>query len=1827
MALFYRMKATFLVGLLFLTSQIHGQNYLMDGTDITDCDGFFLDSGGGNGSYGPNEDFTTTICATGAPGEGTHAQLIFSGVNLPAGDTLYFYDGPDTNAPLLGIANFFTPGDPFIVQATAANPGGCITFHFVSDATNESEGWSADINCVASCQTIQALLVDSDPPVFPADTGWIDACPGERISFSGAGMYPQDGLIYNHSDLDSEFHWDFGDGGLAVGPNVTHIYEEPGGYVVQLTIIDQMGCTNTNFITQRVRISPPPNFAAGGTLDTEICAGDTINLNAIVGLMDADRNISVTPGEAGFQSEGVRSDSLALPDGTGVAHETSISFTEFSPGQVLTNIDDLLSICVNIEHSWMRDLEISIICPDGTEVILHDHPANTGSQVYLGEPNDFDGANPIPGVGYDYCWTPESTTGTWLEYANDNSPPTLPPGDYTSYEPLSDLLGCPLNGQWTIHVEDLWEIDNGFIFSWGINFDPSLYPDIEVFSPDLVDYAWVSNPTIFYQDQDSIAASPQNAGLANYEFTVTDEFGCNYDTSINITVLPLTHPDCYNCADNLGEVADTIICEGEMVDFDVSSDVPLETEVVFETFPQYPIGEDNHPPANPYNSIININSIFPTTLNDPTTQIISVCFDLETDFDADIEVYLRAPSGETLELTTNNGGAQDNYTNTCFTPNAATPITAGNAPFTGDFQPEGDWADLNNADIIGDWTLLVSDQFGNNMFGVLNSWSITFMTTNEIDYTWTNSGTLTCDDCPTPTASPTGTTTYQVSATDNYGCTFDEDVTVNVINNQSAPDVSCEITGETEITFTWPAVNGIMDYDINVITDGVPTGFQGPYNGLSYVADGLNPNSTVTLEVRVYTGGAPLSCTVEIGSATCTNDNCFLSIDLVDQVQDVSCFGLTDGAISTMASDGAEPYAFSLDGSVTTQGNGNFSNLAAGGHFVVVSDQDMCTDTLFFNVDQPDELVVTPVIDQVISCNGEEDGILNASVTGGNTDFEFTWNTSPPSSGALLSGIGAGNYTVSVEDNRGCTAENSIMIDEPELLTVALDAMMATCNDSDDGQITAIVQGGTGDYTYNWDNGLGDQDTHTGLQPGQYCVTVEDENGCEANACIDINAPDALVIESIIFEEVDCFGNNTGSATVTVSGGTGNYEYLWSDSLAQISATAVFLPAGTYTVIVTDEGGCQITGDVEVTQPDLLEINFDITDALCKDESNGAATAVPQGGTEPYEYAWETGAMEETAEGLAEGSYVVSVTDARGCEAEATVDIGEPAEAVSVMLDQTVQGCFGQSENEAIATPSGGTGTNYTYTWSDGQISQTAVSLDSLVYAVTVTDENGCTAENTIELQDLTEIDFIINTVRPSCFGYTDGSMGANLVEGGSGSGYTYQWSTNQFTSVINNLSAGIYTVTVMDSQGCETVRERELPQPPEITFEFDITDVLCNGDQTGAASVINIEGENNNYTFQWDANAGGSTNATAENLGVGTYSVIVTDDENCSSEDQVVIEEPTAIEIAFELKHNECHGDQEGAVSAMVEGGIPNYTFEWSSGSDQSKLNDLPAGEYVLSVTDENGCLMEATAIVTQPDRLELAIETEDVTCYGDRDGTIYMDLDGGTQPYSYSLDNQNFNGASTIVGLTAGTYDLFIRDANGCRIFDNATINEPDEFIVDAGEDRRAINLGDTIQLFADQMNGEAPIVYEWSSQVDSVLSCMVCRSPFVETQNTVTLYLDAYDARGCEASDIITIVVNKDRVVLVPTGFTPNNDNTNDRLLVHGKEGTRITLFQIFDRWGELVYENSDFMVNDPEIGWDGTFRNEMMSSGVYIWYIEAEYVDGATESFKGQTTLIR
>ncbi|MCB9283975.1 MAG: proprotein convertase P-domain-containing protein [Lewinellaceae bacterium] len=1665
--------------LLFQASaiSIYGQNYLMNGTPITDCGGFFLDSGGGSNPYGPNQNFETTICPDGSTG--THIRLNFSGVEVIPPDFLCFFDGPTSAAPSLGCSSDYLPGAPFIIQATAANLSGCVTVTFNSDATVQGAGWAAAMECIPACQLITAVLTNSDPIVNPPDTGYIDICPGDQVSFQGHGLYPQNGILYNHSDLTSTFEWDFGDGTIGLGPNASHQYPDPGGYIVQLTITDQLGCRNTNFLSQRVRVATIPNFELSPDWNNQICVGDTIAIGATVNQDTSSSVVTVLPPlEGAFQSTGIRSDSLPLPDGTGASYQSSIYFNQFSPGQVLTNINDLLGIGINIEHSYLRDLEISLSCPDGTSVILHNFAGQTGGEVFLGEPYEADeGFNPpIPGVGYDYNWTNNATNGTWLQYANNFSPPTLPPGDYNSFEPLTNLLGCPLNGEWTITVQDLWAIDNGYIFSWNVQFDPDLYPALETFTPTYINWEWDSIPSITYYSQDSIEGSPENAGIASYTFFLYDDFGCTWDTTVQVNVLPFTHPDCYSCQQNINPVPDTVVCAGEPITLDVGVNL-APPPVTFESYQNYPIGFSNHPPSNPYASPILVNSIIPAVITNPVTDLASVCFDMNTNFLSDIIVRLRAPNGSILELTSNNGGTSDFYTQTCFTPTAVTPITAGSPPFTGNYKPEGSWTTLNGAPINGQWALLISDGAGPNFLGNFNWWSITFNTQNTITYTWTPNNTLSCTDCPAPVATPQGPNTYVVQSLDSYNCVSSDSIQVDMAPLIPAPDVSCDASVPNEVLFTWTQVDTFTQYLVNVNNLGWE-----PANGfLSHLVTGLPNGALATIEVMVADTGTP--CQAEIGFSDCIT--CTVSIS-AQNATGISCVGQCDGTVQLLGLTGLPPYTYTVvntgDLSTTTQaGNGLFTGLCPGTYLGIVQDLGSCLDSVSFVID-----------------------------------------------GAIPMGL--------------------------------------------------------------------------------------------------------TVVET---QSISCFGENDGEAKATPSGGVAPYTYLWGDPLAQILPTATLLTAGPVSVTVTDANGCQVSGSTAVTQPLPLQLTPASTNVLCFNGTSGTGQVAVTGGTYPYNFLWNDtpGTADSLVANLPAGSYEVLVTDAHGCQANANITITQPASALTASAAQTDIACFGENAGQAQVTANGGTGgPNYTYHWNNNASTSTISGLSPQIYTVTVTDANGCQANASVNITQYDPMTITVIFSPVSCAGYMDGELAVTAVSGGSESGMlNYTWSANPGLNddVISGLAGGqTYGVTVTDDQGCSATGSVFLVEPNPMSIQVSGQDASCFGSANGAATVTSVLNATGMVNYQWGPNANDQTTQTASNLQAGVYAVEVVDALGCIATGTVEVDQPPPITVDFDVSPNDCFGYQDGVVSATPGGGVGGFEYAWSTGSGGTIIDKLPAGWYYLTLTDANDCVLEDSVEVTQPDIINPGIEVQDVSCFGDRDGRIIITPQGGTGPYLYSLNDVNYTGSSTLVGLYAGPYTLYIRDANGCFWFDDLSVNQPPamEVIIPLAPEV-SINLGETILLSAYTENNQGPAQLTWSAPYDGTLSCTECDETTSNTENTITYQVFAIDTVGCEATGKVIVRVIKERVLLVPTAFSPNGDGHNDRLLVHGQEGSLVTLFRIFDRWGELLYEARNFPVNDPNTGWDGTFKGQAMNSGAFLWYAEVEYIDGLQQTFKGTTTLIR
>jgi hypothetical protein len=365
---------------------------------------------------------------------------------------------------------------------------------------------------LVGCQEIISQLDSSTPA---AGANGIDICQGDQITFNGSGNYTENGLFYTQDDATSTFTWDFGDGTSQSGvglTSVTHTYNDQGGYLVQLQITDVMGCTNTNYISQKVRVSLTPLYIPLSS-DKTICFGNQTLLGA--NAYDPTWTQNCSP---------VASDTLLLPDGVGNSYESVIFLDCYDPGQTLDDINDLYGIYANLEHSWLGDLLIEVECPTGQTVTLKNYPGGGGT--FLGEPvslgsPDANSGDLTMGNGYFYSWANTPTYGTMVGEAGNyqysyvdnggnphNNQNYLPAGSYTSASPLSGLVGCELNGNWTLRVTDNLALDNGYAFSFLVVMDPGLLPSAWSFTTNVVTEGWLPDPTIIAYGVNNITVQP-----------------------------------------------------------------------------------------------------------------------------------------------------------------------------------------------------------------------------------------------------------------------------------------------------------------------------------------------------------------------------------------------------------------------------------------------------------------------------------------------------------------------------------------------------------------------------------------------------------------------------------------------------------------------------------------------------------------------------------------------------------------------------------------------------------------------------------------------------------------------------------------------------------------------------------------------------------------------------------------------------------------------------------------------------------------------------------------------------------------------------------------------------------------------------------------------------------------------------------------------------------------------------------------------------------------------------------------------------------------------
>lgn len=449
-----------------------------------------------------------------------------------------------------------------------------------------------------------------------------------------------------------------------------------------------------------------------------------------------------------------------------------------------------------------------------------------------------------------------------------------------------------------------------------------------------------------------------------------------------------------------------------------------------------------------------------------------------------------------------------------------------------------------------------------------------------------------------------------------------------------------------------------------------------------------------------------------------------------------------------------------------------------------------------------------------------------------------------------------------------------------------------TCNGGSNGSATVIAYGGKKPYKYNWAPPSDTNATDTGLIEGSYVCTVADAAGDTVRDTIKISQPTPVAV-TVVDSNTTC-GKSNGEAMASVSGGTSPYAYLWNTSPAQTTASAGNLTAGTYTLIVTDKNKCSATATTTIGASSAPYISVKVTPSNCG-ASNGKAVTTVTGGTTPYIYSWNNGDNQPTADSLKAGTYIVIVTDKKGCSSFKGITVSDTNGPSITVSSVTNILCNGASTGAASVTVSGGV-SPYQYLWSNGATTSGVSGLSAGPYQVTVTDAFGCNDIKTIDITTPTALTISDSSTQAGC-GLSNGS--ASVTVSGGVPGYSYMWNTGATTSSINNVAAGTYSVTVTDTNGCSISGQASVSNTsgPVVTID-SIVNEDCTAGTSGSISVTTTGGTPP-YQYLW---SNGETTYSINGLSSGTYNVTVTDAGGCvgSANANVSASQPPAISICM---------------------------------------------------------------------------------------------------------------------------------------------------------------------------------------------------------------------------------------------------------------------------------------------------------------------------------------
>jgi len=958
-------------------------------------------------------------------------------------------------------------------------------------------------------------------------------------------------------------------------------------------------------------------------------------------------------------------------------------------------------------------------------------------------------------------------------------------------------------------------------------------------------------------------------------------------------------------------------------------------------------------------------------------------------------------------------------------------------------------------------------------------------------------------------------------------------------------------------------------------------------------------------------------------------------ITITGTVTEPSCQGGSDGCITIAVTGGMPGYTYAWNNGIPGS-TANPCNLPMNNYTVTVTDANGCTQARSFNVPAGtgSNMAISASVNDV-ACAGEADGSIFLVVSGGQGGLSYFWTPSSAGSSSSATNLASGNYSVTVYDEGGCSIDQAFSVGGPAQPLTLAQITGSPIESGNDGSVSTSVAGGSSPYDYSWQG----PNNYTSASPqlsglntaGEYCVTVTDANDCTTTGCYNLVVRMQFLVVDIANA---CGGENNGSITVQVSGGSRPYTYAWAGQ-PSVDSTLENIGGGTYNVTVTDANGVQVAGEFDVEQSPEIVLNPAYTPVTENTaNTNGAISLSASGGMGTLSYNWSTGATTSGITGLGEGEYCVTITDQSDCSKDTCFAMSYRADFLQPLVDAQSTRCADTEDGSITVAIQGGlfpytvvihheSGQTVAFTTNSQSFTQNDIPAGN--GTVEITDALGETQTQSFVIGRPTALvatvqNFLHDTEAPGCSG-----MIQLNISGGTGA-YSVNWNTGDVGATLSNIcgDAG-YQPTVADANGCEVVLDSVELNIFTVAVAT-VIDTECPDEPAGAVN-IEVSGGEPGYNYVWMDEQGTviSQVEDVDSLSAGVYTIMVSEPSGNTITKQVTINSSSALAVSYEVMSNyngfdvSCADATDGRVRAEAAGSS-GYSYEWTLDDmlvgTQATLSNAGAGTYQLMVADAAGCTFTRPVELEAPAPLSLTATVQDITCHGGKDGSITVLASGGVEGFNYFYEWDNGVQGNRISFLEAGDYKATVSDANDCSAESTYTIVDPAPLAISFQTEPSTDGCNGTTRAVVE--GGTEPFRYTWANVTAGVNQDLVmnlCPGEY---------FLQVTDANNCQ-SELISVDVEdrrfpclEERVVI-----TPDGNGTNDEFIIFCVGDYPDNHLEIYNRWGQLVFEADNY-----DNTWEGTAQDgQALPEGPYYYVLEYTDPEGNLVQQKGSLTIIR